>query len=327
MNQPEKGRLLVQVTCIFLGILSLVSFAASKFTNGKVTVILTALGFLGFVVTLTILAFQTKGFWRFIRLVVISLGAVIFGTYGVLFVFLTFFQDTVVNQTSAFFQPKALPAEAAQSLTAPDILPLDLPTPDGVQLRGWLVKNSNEAVAPLVIFFNGSGSESSELIPYARNLKGWSVALVNYRGFGQSEGTPSQANALADALTMGYSLGTGVAVYLSEHRPTNATILVSPYDRWTLIGLKHPPLYAPLESLLKPYLDSISRAGGIRTPMLSLIGSEDTFVPPDLSQNLADAWSGEVKVLVYPGEDHNLLFHENNSWSDILTFLDGLVQP
>ncbi len=171
-------------------------------------------------------------------------------------------------------------------------------------------------------------------------LSGWSVALINYRGFGLSEGTPTQARVLADSLViydtltarkdidashvvvMGYSLGTGVAVSLSEQRPVAATILVSPYDYWTLIGVKKTPLYTPLSGLMKHYFDSISYAPEITTPLLCLIGSNDTSVPPALSRRLADAWGGEKTVVEYPAEDHGLLFHTNNSWSDIKNFLN-----
>jgi hypothetical protein len=205
-----------------------------------------------------------------------------------------------------------------------------------------LVRNSTAARTPLVIYFGGSGSESSEIIPLAKKLSGWSVALINYRGFGLSEGTPTQSNTLSDALfiydslvvrpdidpdhvvALGYSLGTGVAVYLSEQRATIGTILVSPYDRWSLIGLKQTPLYEPLAGILKPYFDSISRAPGIDTPLLCLVGTKDNFVPPERSQKLVEAWSGEIKMISYPGEDHDLLVHDNSSWTDVLDFLQEI---
>ena len=125
----------------------------------------------------------------------------------------------------------------------------------------------------------------------------------------------------SQVVAMGYSLGTGVAVYLSEQRPIIGTILVSPYDRWTLIGLKQTPLYAPLTGIMKPFFDSISRAPGIHSPLMCLIGSEDVAVPPERSQKLVEAWGGETKVISFPGEDHGLLLHDNSSWTDILDFL------
>ena len=168
--------------------------------------------------------------------------------------------------------------------------------------------------------------------------------MINYRGFGQSEGTPSQATAFADAtfiydtlarrpdvdanrvVAMGYSLGTGVAVYPSEQRPVSGTVLVAPYDNLTLIGIKRPPLYAPLAGIMKRYFDSISHAPGIKTPLLVLIGSSDPVIPPELSQRLANQWGGAVDVKTYPGEDHDLLLHHNSSWADIKDFLQTLAQ-
>lgn len=329
---------------IFLGITGLFAYAASKFTPGKIIVIITAVGFLGFIVAFTILARKLKGFWQIARAAVLSLMGIIAGTYLLLFVVTTFFQDAIVNKTSSFFQPRTISMDYSQAVLTANVTALDLTTPEGIHLRGWLVRNSTEAKTPLVIYFGGSGSESSEIIPFTGKLTGWSVALVNYRGFGLSEGTPTHQNVLADALfiydtltarddidsgrivSMGYSLGTGVAVYLSEQRPVAGTILVSPYDQWTLIGLKHPPFYAPLEGILKPYFDSRSRAPGITSPMLCLLGSNDTFVPPELSLKLVNDWGGKTKALIYQGDDHGLLFHDNSSWNDMLTFLQSLLQ-
>lgn len=329
---------------IFFGITGLFAYAASKFTPGRIIVIITVAGAAGFLIALTLLALKLKNIQRILRATVISLLVVIAGVYLLLLVVITFLQDPIANQTSAFFQPRVISVEVSRSLLAPDVTELDLTTPEGTHLRGWLVRNSTGIKAPLVIYFGGSGSESSDLIPLASQLNGWSVALVNYRGFGLSEGTPTHKNALEDALfiydkltarddvdpaqviSMGYSLGTGVAVYLSAQRPVAGTILVAPYDRWSLIGLKTPPIYAPLEGMLKPYFDSLSLAPGIRTPMLCLTGSKDDIVPPGSSLKLVTAWGGDVTHLIYPEEDHGLLFHDNSSWSDLSKFLQGLGQ-
>lgn len=334
----------LQVINILLGITGIFAYAASKFTPGRSVVFITAISIPGFLGTLVILALKIKGFWKTIRVISISLLAVIAGTYLILFATINFFQDAIANGTSSFFQPRTISAETSESLLVNNVTELDLTTPEGIHLRGWLVRNSTGIKAPLVIYFGGSGSESSELIPLASQLNGWSVALVNYRGFGLSEGTPTHGKVLEDALfiydtlttrddidpaqivSMGYSLGTGVAVYLSAQRPVAGTILVAPYDRWSLIGLKTPPIYAPLKGMLKPYFDSLSLAPGIRTPMLCLTGSKDGIVPPDLSLKLITAWGGDVTHLIYPEEDHGLLFHDNSSWSDILKFLQGLEQ-
>lgn len=206
------------------------------------------------------------------------------------------------------------------------------------------MRNTDVGRAPLVSYFDGSGSLTSDMIPYVRRLTGWSVALVNYRGFSPSTGTPSQERAFADAtsiydmlvqrpdidsdriVAMGYSLGTGIAVYLAEQRPVVGTILAAPYDYQTLIGLKQEPLYAPLAGIMKPYFDSIGRAPDIRSPLLCLIGAADPVIPPERSLRLVSQWGGETVVKSCPGEDHSLLRHENSSWDDISAFLASVAE-
>jgi pimeloyl-ACP methyl ester carboxylesterase len=334
----------LQISNLLLGITGIVAYAVSMFTSGPISVIITAIGLLGFVLTLGLLIWRRKRFGPIVKTVALSLLAVVAGSYLILFVLIYFFQDAIADQTSSFFQPQAMSPEAVQALLAPNVEAIDLPTPDGARLRGWLVKNSAEARAPLLIYFEGSGSDAAKMMPYAQTLDGWSVALINYRGFGQSTGTPSQANAFADAtfiydtltqrpdieadhvVAMGYSLGTGVAVYLSAQRPTAGTVLVAPYDSQTLIGIKRSPLYAPLMGIMHRYFDSISRAPRIKTPLLDLVGSADSVFPPELSQKLAAQWGGATNIKTYPGEDHDLLLHHNSSWADIATFLQALAR-
>jgi dienelactone hydrolase len=340
--EPAHHERRLQLINILLGITGVVAYAVSMFTSGPISVVITAIGLLGFVITLGVLIWRRRRWGPIVKVVAISLLTVIAGSYLILFLLIFFFQDTIANQTSSFFQPKAISPEAVRATVASDVEALDLTTPDGTHLRGWLVKNSIEPRAPLVIYFEGSGSEASKMIPYARTLDGWSVAVINYRGFGESTGTPTQANAFADATfiydtltrrpdvdpdqvaAMGYSLGTGVAAYLSEQRPTVGTVLVAPYDSQTLIGLKRSPLYTPLTGLMHRYFDSISRAPEIKSPLLVLLGSADSTVPPELSQQLAGQWGGAVDVKTYPGEDHDLLLHSNSSWADTAAFLQSL---
>jgi pimeloyl-ACP methyl ester carboxylesterase len=331
-----------QLICILAGIVGFVAYAMSKFVPGRTIVVVTASGVLAFTVALGILGLRLKRPRAVVKAVATTLLAVLLGSYATLFVVIDSLQDRIADETSAFFQPQPLSAEAAEALISPRVEPIDLATPDGARLRGWLVRNLESERSPLIIYFDGSGSESSQMIPYVQGLKGRSVALVNYRGFGLSEGVPSQAHAFADAVflydtfskrpdvdasrivAMGYSLGTGVAVYLSEQRPVAGTILVAPYDSLTLIGVKRPIVYAPLSGIMKRTFDSISRAPAITSPMLCLIGSADTSVPPESSRRLVDQWGGRTTVKMYQGEDHGLLLHDNSSWADIAVFLQSI---
>jgi uncharacterized protein len=344
MKEPMdiKSYRALQISSILFGIAGLSAFLASKFANGKLVVILTVAGFVGFLVTAVILAVKIKRFWKALGTLALDLLAVILGAYLLIFAALFFFQDNIANSTSSFFQAQILSQEAEKAISGEGIENISFETPDGVKLTGWLLKSSELKKAPLVIFFNGSGSESSQMIPYMKNVEGWDVALVNYRGFGTSSGTPGQEKVLEDALflydqfsmredidpdrivSMGYSLGTGVAVYLSARRDVAGTILVAPYDKLTLIGFNRSPAYAPFSGIMNHYFNSAALASGITTPVLVLVGSMDTNVPPELSKRLVDLWGGNVTSIEYPGENHGLLFHKNNSMKDIQDFLTGL---
>ena len=272
----DRSSLCLQIIGVLLGVMGLLAYAISKFSSGKAVVIVTAVGVLGCLGTLIALSVRAKRFGRIVGRVASTLIAVVLGMYLVLFGLIYFFQDTIANEANAFFQPCGISAAAAQALVTGDVEALDWTTPDGARLVGWLVRNSAAASAPLVIFFDGSGSETWRAIPYARKLAGWSVALVNYRGFSPSTGTPSQAHAFADAtliydtlarrpdvdpgriVAMGYSLGTGIAAYLAAQRPVVGTILVAPYDYQTLIGPRELPIFAPLAGIMHRYFDSIA---------------------------------------------------------------------
>ena len=280
----DRTSFCLQIICVLLGVMGLVAYAISKFSSGKVIVIVTAAGILGFIAALVVLTIRLKRCGLIVRAIAGTLLAVVVGTYLILFPLIYFFQDAIADRTSAFFQPRGISAEAARALVTDNVEAIDIATPDGAGLAGWLVRNSDAASAPLVIFFDGSGSETWRAIPYARKLAGWSVALVNYRGFAPSTGTPSQAHAFADAtliydtlaqrpdvdpnriVAMGYSLGTGVAVHLAAQRPMAGTILVAPYDSQSLIGLKQSPIFAPLAGIMHRYFDSIARRAGHPQP-------------------------------------------------------------
>lgn len=331
-----------QLICVFLGTASLLAYAMSKFIAGRVIVAITAASFLGFLIALIHLARDSKDATSSIKTILATLALVMIDTYLGLFFVVNSYQDVIANKTGTFFQPHQLSVDTAQALTSPQVENIDLITPDGIRLHGWLVHHSDPWPAPLIIYFGGSGSESSEMIPVIQQLNGWSVALINYRGFGLSQGKPSQEKVFADAIflydtfskrsdidphrtvSMGYSLGTGVAVYLSEHRPVAGTILVAPYDSLSLVGLKQPLIYAPVSGIMKRYFDSISRAPTITTPLLCLIGANDQAVPPERSLRLANMWGGNTMIKTYPSEDHGLLLHSDIIWSDIAAFLEKI---
>jgi hypothetical protein len=161
---------------------------------------------------------------------------------------------------------------------------------NGNRLHGWVL---NPGRSRAVIYFGGN----SELITHRRDyfesvFADYSIYLVNYRGYGNSEGTPSETALCADALAIydhirpdyrsitayGRSLGSGVAVYLASKRVLDELILLTPYDSIAEVAQKKYPLF-PVRYLTRDRFDSSARAPDIDIPVLIASAEHDREIP------------------------------------------------
>ena len=214
---------------------------------------------------------------------------------------------------------------------------------DGTRLHGWLRHTANEPrPRGLVIYFGGNAEEVSGQMHDAPMLAPWSVAAVNYRGYGLSEGRPSEAALVADALAIhdwlakrkdidanrivvfGRSLGSGVAVQLAASRRVAAVVLVSPFDSLRSIARKQYPI-VPVSLLLRHPFDSLAQAAGIEAPLLVIAGDEDDLIPSEYSQRLYDAWLDPKRWVLVPGADHNDIHLWPGYWPAMREFLDSVA--
>jgi hypothetical protein len=214
-------------------------------------------------------------------------------------------------------------------------------TPDNVIIRGWFVKNSQLPVAPLIIYFGGNAEEVSYLVHEAEKVDGWSLALINYRGYGLSEGKPGEKNLCNDALVvydyfvrrpdvdsgkivvMGRSLGTGVAVSLASLRKVRGLILVSPYESLLSVAKEVYP-FLPVSLLLKHRFDSAAKAPLITAPLLAIVASDDTIIHRRHSERLVEKWGGPHSLVAIEGVDHNAISDSALYWETIQRFLQAL---
>jgi len=210
---------------------------------------------------------------------------------------------------------------------------------DKTQLHGWLLKKPDIEKSPLVIYFGGNAEEVSGMAYHFERFDGdWALLLINYRGYGLSKGKPSEKNLKNDAIAiydtitqrsdintdcivaMGRSLGTGVAIHLAAHRPLNGLILVSPYDSITRVMQRHLP-YIPISQLLKHPFNSLALAPSITTPMLALVGQQDTLIPPDHAYCLEEKWGGEIDIQLIKHTNHDNISDIEIYWEKIRYFL------
>ncbi|TKJ88473.1 MULTISPECIES: alpha/beta hydrolase [Pseudomonas] len=232
-----------------------------------------------------------------------SLVALIVAVYLVLCAALFFFQRSLIY----FPQPNAVnTADSRITLSMPD---------------AQVSVVTRERVGPrALIYFGGNAEDVSHNLPeFAEAFPEYAVYLLNYRGFGGSSGSPSEAAIAEDALALfdqvyashpqisliGRSLGSGVAVRLASQRPVQQLILVTPYNSLEEIAAQQYP-WVPVKWLLKDRFESGKYAAHIRVPTLLLAASDDEVIPRASTQRLLENFPQGVAVLrVVPDSGHN----------------------
>jgi len=249
--------------------------------------------------------------------------------------FLYFAQDRLIF----FRQPLADARRAEIARRFPAASEVSLSAADGTRLHAWHVRASG----PLVLYFGGNAEEVSWMLevvgdPEKGETPGVAWLLVDYRGYGASEGSPSERALVADALAFydraaslpgveagriaafGRSLGSGVAVALAAKRALRAVVLVSPFDSLAAVGKRHYP-YLPVNWMLKHRFDSASLAPTLGTPLLCLAAARDDIIPPVHAERLFAAWGGPKRWVLLPGADHNGTDASPQFWPAIRAFL------
>ncbi len=171
-----------------------------------------------------------------------------------------------------------------------------LTTEDGVRVHGWFIPAP--AARATVLHFHGNGGNIShriERIGLFRRL-GLNVFLVDYRGYGRSEGTPSEAGTYRDAraawrylthtrglaptaiILHGESLGGGVASWLAAEETPRALIIESSFTSAAQLGAEVYP-WLPVKWLARHPYPTIEHIARVRAPMLIIHSRDDEIIP------------------------------------------------
>lgn len=188
---------------------------------------------------------------------------------------------------------------------------------DNLRLHGWVLSPGKSRA---VVYFGGNSEMITHRRPYFEEVfSDFSVYLINYRGYGNSQGSPSESGIFSDALAIhdeliqrhdsiiayGRSLGSGVAVYLAARRRLEKLILLTPYDSLVEIGQKKYPLF-PVRYLIKDRFDSASVADQIETPVLIAAAENDREITLDHTLALKQSFhQAPLQYQMIAGAAHN----------------------
>ncbi len=197
------------------------------------------------------------------------------------------------------------------------------PSADGTPLHGWYVPWQGARAA--VLFCHGNAGNLTDRADVLRALHervGVSVLIFDYRGYGRSEGKPSEAGILADAraarawlaarekiaerdvVAMGESIGGAVAVDLAARDGARALILESTFTSLPDVAACHFR-WLPVRWVLRTRLDSLGKIGDYRGPLLMAHGDADRIVPVEFGRRLFEGAREPKQFLLLPGHDHN----------------------
>ncbi|HEX9431946.1 MAG TPA: alpha/beta fold hydrolase [Burkholderiales bacterium] len=243
------------------------------------------------------------------------------------------------------FRPRPMDEQQVKALAASSrIEEVRVATPDGLMLHGWLKHPERWTPGtphPLVIVYGGVGQEVSELVTHA-HAAGWGWLMINYRGFGRSEGSPSERAVLGDAkrvydwalarpdvdgrniVVLGRSLGSYVAIAVAAARQVRAAILATPFDSAAALGEEHYRL--PLAWLVQSRYNPALIAPLVSAPALFLLAEKDEVTPVKNGLALAKRWGGAVKTVLLPGLGHSGLESREEFWQSVGEYLAAIDQ-
>jgi fermentation-respiration switch protein FrsA (DUF1100 family) len=223
----------------------------------------------------------------------------------------------VMQRRLMYFPDTARVPGAAAGL--PQTEDLVLNTPDGERVIAWHVPPQGDR--PLVLYLHGNGGALVHRAERFAALVRHGVGLlaIDYRGYGGSTGSPSEAGLLIDAQTAyefaasrypaaritlwGESLGTGVAVALASERGVARLVLEAPFTSAVDIAALHYP-FVPVRLLMKDQFHSDERIGRIGAPLLILHGARDHVVPIEFGERLFALAREPKRLIRYPDGEH-----------------------
>ncbi|HSS64832.1 MAG TPA: alpha/beta fold hydrolase [Gammaproteobacteria bacterium] len=181
-----------------------------------------------------------------------------------------------------------------------------LQSADGVRIHGWFIPHAQPRGT--LLFFHGNAGnigDRLESIGIFHRL-GLNILIIDYHGYGRSEGSPGEEESYSDAeaawrhlvetrrippgeiVVFGRSMGGGVAAWLAARVAPAALILESTFTSVPEMAAKVYPFF-PVRLLARIRLDAKAPLADVRAPVLVIHSAEDEIVPLEQGRALFEA--------------------------------------
>jgi uncharacterized protein len=196
-----------------------------------------------------------------------------------------------------------------------------LETHDHETIHGLYCEGTRPEV---ILYFHGNAGDLSgwKFVTEDFTALGYSVLIIDYRGYGKSTGKISEEGMYADGeaayeyltqelhvapgniLAYGRSVGTGVAVEMATRHPVGGLILESPYTSLSSLANEKVPFFFP-SLYLRFRFNNLQKMIRLTCPIVLLHGTRDELIPPAHSQRLMGAIKSQKKLILVKGGGHN----------------------
>ncbi|MBN3038554.1 MAG: alpha/beta hydrolase [Candidatus Omnitrophica bacterium] len=211
---------------------------------------------------------------------------------------------------------------------------IDVITEDGLRINGWFVPGKDTKYT--VLFCHGNGGNIGhrmEKLVYFYNL-GLSSFIIDYRGYGKSQGSPSEKGLYADAraaydyllrkrkipaeaiILYGESLGSAVVIHLAAEEKVGGLIIEGGFSRGRDMA---KAIYPFLPSFLfADSFDSLAKIGKVKAPKLFMHSKDDEVVPFILAKKLYDAADNPKHFAQLRGGHNSVLYDSQESYLSVI---------
>lgn len=219
-----------------------------------------------------------------------------------------------------------------------------LTTDDGVALHGWFVPVPDTA-ALSVLFLHGNGGNISHRLDKLAVLHrlGAQVLIVDWRGYGRSDGRPSERGLERDAraaydhlvgargvdprrlVVYGESLGSTHAAWLATEVPVGGVVLESAFTSARDVARGLYP-WLPVAWVLRHRMDTLARMPKIDAPVLLLQSRDDEFFAFDHAERLAAAAGPRARLVELRGGHNDAFVVSARTYRDALAAFFGSLR-
>jgi len=226
------------------------------------------------------------------------------------------------TERRSIFQPAKYPAGDWNPTTVL-IQDANFAAADGTKLHGWYVRHAQPRAHALLLHGNaGNVTLLAETLRILNRRHQLAVLALDYRGYGRSEGKPTEAGVLLDAraarkwlaekegiaesdvVLLGFSLGGGVAVDLAASDGARGLVLASTFTSLPDVA-EHHMSWLPMNWLMTMRMNSLEKIKEYRGPLLVSHGDADEVIPYKQGLALFRAANEPKRLITVSGGKHN----------------------